>query len=86
MTLAELMAQGSHLLQASHVALGQGTLEMTDEAAWLVLWRLGLPLDTDPQMHADPLAEAQIQSCLALLQQRIAQRLPSAYLKHEDWL
>ena len=86
MNLAELMAQGSQLLQSSHVALGQGTLEMADEAAWLVLWRLGLPLDTDPQMHSDHLSEAQIQSCLALLQQRIDQRLPSAYLTREAWL
>jgi ribosomal protein L3 glutamine methyltransferase len=59
---------------------------MADEAAWLVLWRLGLPLDTDPQMHTQPLSEAQIQSCLALLQQRIDQRLPSAYLTREAWL
>lgn len=43
MTLAELMAQGCQMLQSSAVALGQGTLEMADEAAWLVLWRLGLP-------------------------------------------
>ena len=86
MTLVELMAQASRLLQSSNVALGQGTLEMADEAAWLVLWRLGLPLDTDPQMHADHLSEAQIQSCLALLKQRIDQRLPSAYLTREAWL
>ena len=86
MTLAELMAQGSHLLQSSDVALGQGTLEMADEAAWLVLWRLGLPLDTDPQMYTDPLSVDQIQSCLALLQQRIDQRVPSAYLTREAWL
>ena len=86
MTLAELMAQGCQMLQSSAVALGQGTLEMADEAAWLVLWRLGLPLDTDPQMHADPLSVEQIQSCLALLQQRIDQRLPSAYLTREAWL
>ena len=86
MTLAELMAQGCQLLQSSAVALGQGTLEMADEAAWLVLWRLGLPLDTDPQMHTDPLSVEQIQSCLTLLQQRIDQRLPSAYLTREAWL
>ena len=86
MTLAELMAQGCQMLQSSAVALGQGTLEMADEAAWLVLWRLGLPLDTDPQMHIDPLSVEQIQSCLTLLQQRIDQRLPSAYLTREAWL
>jgi len=86
MTLAELMAQGSHMLQSSAVALGQGTLEMADEAAWLVLWRLGLPLDTDPQLHPEPLSVQQIEACLSLLQQRIDQRLPSAYLTREAWL
>ncbi|MEY3652187.1 MAG: hypothetical protein RL739_357 [Pseudomonadota bacterium] len=86
MTLAELMAQGCQMLQSSAVALGQGTLAMADEAAWLVLWRLGLPLDTDPQMHTDPLSVEQIQSCMTLLQQRIDQRLPSAYLTREAWL
>jgi len=86
MTLAELMAQGCQMLQSSAVALGQGTLEMADEAAWLVLWRLGLPLDTDPQMHTNSLSAEQIQSCLTLLQQRIDQRLPSAYLTREAWL
>jgi ribosomal protein L3 glutamine methyltransferase len=86
MTLVELIAQASRLLQSSDVALGQGTLEMDDEAAWLVLWRLGLPLDTDPRLHPDQLSAPQIESCLALLQQRIDQRLPSAYLTREAWL
>jgi len=61
-------------------------LEMADEAAWLVLWRLGLPLDTDPQLHPEPLSVQQIEACLSLLQQRIDQRLPSAYLTREAWL
>ncbi|MEY2659170.1 MAG: hypothetical protein RLZZ123_342, partial [Pseudomonadota bacterium] len=48
-------------LKQAGVALGQGTLSHHDEAAWLVLWSLGLPLDSDDQDLASPLSEAQWQ-------------------------
>ena len=46
MTLAELIADSAQQLSQAGVQFGQGTLNATDEAAWLVLWQLGLPLDT----------------------------------------
>jgi ribosomal protein L3 glutamine methyltransferase len=73
-------------LESAGVALGQGTLSHRDEAAWLVLWALGWPLDSDDQALATPLIEAQWQSIEAALQQRITQRRPMAYLAGEAWL
>lgn len=67
--------------------LGQGTLEPFDEAAWLVLWALGLPLDTDLAAQAQTaLAPEQVQQVMALVQRRITERRPTAYLTGQAWL
>ena len=46
MTLEELIASSADALDAAGVSFGHGTTNAYDEAAWLVLWQLGLPLDT----------------------------------------
>lgn len=87
MTVSELVDHAAGCLEAAGVAFGHGTTNAFDEAAWLVLWQLGLPLDT-PMEEADtpvvtPLQHAQV---LALLDRRIATRVPAAYLTGEAWL
>ena len=86
MTLPDLLVQCTQMLQSSSVSLGQGTLEMADEAAWLVLWQLGLPLDTDTDSNTENLQPEQVRACLDLVRQRIDRRLPAAYLTREAWL
>jgi ribosomal protein L3 glutamine methyltransferase len=86
MTLIESVERAAAQLDAAGVAYGQGTIDAYDEAAWLVLWRLGLPLDAlDDQAHrmvgADEAAAIE-----ALVAQRITTRQPSAYLTGEAWL
>jgi ribosomal protein L3 glutamine methyltransferase len=73
-------------LDKAEIALGQGTLGVTDEAAWLVLSALNLPLDTDDEQLKLPITPQQWERVQAWLQKRIEQRIPMAYLSGEAWL
>ena len=92
LTLSALIAQSAQQLDAAHTAgnlsFGHGTTNAADEAAWLVLWKLGLPLDTDvsDEAHNLELPATQVASVQAFIAHRIASRQPAAYLTHEAWL
>ena len=85
-TVQTLIDEAAQQLDAAGVSFGHGTTNAFDEAAWLVLWRLGLPLD-DLDGVADravtPQETRQVQDLIA---QRIATRKPAAYLTREAWL
>ena len=90
-TLGALVDSGAALLEAAGVCFGHGTTNAHDEAAWLVLWRLGLPLDTPLGDAPDskqnrPVTQAELAQAATLFEQRIATRKPAAYLTQEAWL
>ena len=86
MTLAELIADSAQQLSQAGVHFGQGTLNATDEAAWLVLWQLGLPLDTALDEESGQLSAEDLAKARALIARRIETRQPAAYLTGEAWL
>jgi ribosomal protein L3 glutamine methyltransferase len=86
MKLLALVEAGAAKLDAAGVAYGHGTTNAFDEAAWLVLWALGLPLDQLDEHAQDEVSAPQQATADALLDQRIATRKPAAYLTGEAWL
>lgn len=102
MDLKELIHTSADRLDEAKVAFGHGTLNAQDEAAWLVLWQLKLPLDLDftedmlriqeratalhLNLNVADISAAHIQACQALIDQRIQTRKPAAYLTREAWL
>lgn len=90
MTLLELIESAAERLTQAKVCFGHGTTNANDEAAWLVLWSLGLPPDTEldgPESQAlRPVHVAEVEKCVTLIEARIASRKPAAYLTREAWL
>ncbi|MDR7095435.1 50S ribosomal protein L3 N(5)-glutamine methyltransferase [Hydrogenophaga laconesensis] len=87
MNLNELLAQAGQRLEAAQLAYGHGTTNAHDEAAWLVLWQLGLPLDSDLERLASrTVSLEELTAAQALIQRRIDTREPAAYLTGEAWL
>jgi ribosomal protein L3 glutamine methyltransferase len=86
MTVIELIEKSAAQLTAAGVAYGHGTANAFDEAAWLVLWRLGIPLDTLDEVSGRSVTAHEEAQVAALLHERISTRKPAAYLTKEAWL
>lgn len=85
-TLRDLLRFAVSRFNEAGLAFGHGCANAYDEAAYLVLHALHLPLDTlDPFLDAR-LTPEEIDQVLALLKRRIKERIPAAYLTREAWL
>jgi ribosomal protein L3 glutamine methyltransferase len=86
MTLIELITAQTARLKQAGVSFGHGTTNAFDEAAWLVLWSLGMPLD-ELEPHAKrELSAEQIAKAETTVTERIESRRPAAYITKEAWL
>jgi len=71
---------------AAGLVYGHGTDNAYDEAAYLVLHTLHLPLDRlEPFLDAR-LLTAEVNAVLDVLERRVRDRVPAAYLTNEAWL
>jgi ribosomal protein L3 glutamine methyltransferase len=86
MTLVELVQVQSERLKRAGVSFGHGTSNAFDEAAWLVTWALGLPLDALESRARRELTPGDAAKADALVSRRIETRQPAAYLTGEAWL
>lgn len=80
MKLGALIRQTERRLKAARLHYGHGTDNARDEAAFLVLRGLGLPFDANLDREADA------ERVEGLVQTRIQERIPAAYLLQEAWL
>jgi ribosomal protein L3 glutamine methyltransferase len=84
-TAASLITSVQRRLTRARVFFGHGTDNARDEAAALVFHAMRLSHDAIPGALRKRATAAQVQKIDSLLAQRIAQRVPLAYLTHEAW-
>ena len=85
-TLRDFLRYAVSRFNQAGLAFGHGSANAYDEAAYLLLHTLHLPLDRlEPFLDAK-LTAAERAEFGALLGRRIDERVPAAYLTHEAWL
>ncbi|MPS26421.1 MAG: 50S ribosomal protein L3 N(5)-glutamine methyltransferase [Alcaligenaceae bacterium] len=85
-TVRDLIRYAVSRFNAAGIALGHGTLDVYDEAAYLVLHTLHLPVDRlEPFIDAAVLGDER-EAVLRIIDRRIDERLPAPYLTNEAWL
>jgi ribosomal protein L3 glutamine methyltransferase len=84
-TVEQFIKAGASLLDASGLAFGHGTDNAVDDAAELVFFAAGLRHQDAPAVYASRLTEPQKAAVRHLLERRIRERIPTAYLTHRMW-
>ena len=86
MTVGGAVNAAARRLGAHKLAYGHGTQNAREEAAWLVLHACGIPPGMLEENSGRVLTPAQSRRIEKLVQRRIDERVPAAYLTHEAWL
>jgi ribosomal protein L3 glutamine methyltransferase len=85
-TILETIERLGAQFENASLAFGHGVDNAFDEAVWLTLWRLGLPLDDLDGVASRVLSTAEEAAIQTVADERIATRKPLAYLTQEAWL
>lgn len=85
-TIRDLLRFGVSRFNEAGLAFGHGSDNALDEAAYLIMHTLRLPLDRLDGFLDATLTEREVDTVLDVLRQRIERRVPAAYLTHEAWL
>jgi len=83
-TVGGLARSGQRWFIDAGLTYGHGTTNARDEAIYLTLHALGLPLDVLPARQT--VSAARAARVISLFKQRIARQVPAAYLTQEAWL
>jgi ribosomal protein L3 glutamine methyltransferase len=85
-TVRDLLRYAVTRFTSAQLAFGHGSTNAYDEAAYLILHTLHLPLDLlDPFLDAR-LTSEEVETVLAVIERRANERVPAAYITNEAWM
>ena len=86
LTLRDLLRYAVSRFRKANLTFEQGTTTALDEAAFLLLWGLDLPIDQlEPYLDAR-LTRPEREKLLGLIETRVTTRKPAAYITGEAWI
>jgi ribosomal protein L3 glutamine methyltransferase len=85
-TIRDWLRYAVSRFEEAGIFFGHGTQNSYDEAVWLVLSALHLPHDTLENFLDAILTEAERRKLAQLIERRVTERVPTAYLLREAWL
>jgi ribosomal protein L3 glutamine methyltransferase len=85
-TVRDLLRYAVSRFNAAKLVFGHGSANALDEAAYLILHTLQLPLDNLETYLDARLLPDEIKLVLSMIERRAAERIPAAYLTKEAWL
>ena len=86
LTIRDWLRYAVSQFEASDIFYGHGTDNAYDEAVWLVMSALHLPMDTLNNFFDARITNTERSNLSQLLEQRISSHTPTAYLVKEAWL
>ena len=86
LTIRDWLRYAVSQFEASDIFYGHGTDNAYDEAVWLVMSALHLPMDTLNNFFDARITNVERSKLSQLLEQRISSHTPTAYLVKEAWL
>jgi ribosomal protein L3 glutamine methyltransferase len=85
-TIRDWLRYAVSRFEQAGIFCGHGTLNSYDEAVWLILSALHLPHDTLENFLDAVLTETERRDLAHLIERRVTERIPTAYLLREAWL
>ena len=85
-TIRDLLRYAVTRFNTAQLFFGHGSSDALDEAAYLILHTLKLPLDKLEPFFDARLLQEEVDAVLRVINQRADERLPAAYITNEAWL
>lgn len=85
LTVRDYIRWGASSFNRAEIFLGHGTDNAWDEATCLVLHTIDLPWDITPEVLNARLSLEERKHVLSVLERRITERIPAAYITGEAW-
>ena len=85
LTIRDFIRWGSSEFNRRHLSFGHGFTTALDEARYLILYTLALPIDWPDNYLDCQLTDVEREQVFDILKQRVNSRQPAAYITHESW-